>query len=250
MPCLRLSSKTCMLQGRCLLCVALSAKVSCRVANVQQLRIVWLILNSTLVLQGAPGQALTAADMQGMEAFLSAANPRVRALGGTRFNGASQPSPEWQAFGSFCFMIPRLELLEAAGCCLLSCTLAWKPQLGPQDRSLRPLLSHEGSRHSSVPSGCHNLCLRRVELSSEPPSHNSAQGVCQCTFAAGHQLWQAKTCASCLHIVVCARGGAEHSFLIAFFQLASTLRQVRTVLCAYAGASLALMRLCRMHRLV
>ena len=69
-----------------------------------------------------------------MAAFLSLSHPRVRALGGTRFNEASQPSPEWSSFGSFCFMIPRLELLEAAGCCLLSCTLAWKPQLGPQDR--------------------------------------------------------------------------------------------------------------------
>lgn len=78
-----------------------------------------------------------------METFLSAANPRVRALGGTRFDGASQPAPEWQAFGSFCFMIPRLELLEAAGCCLLSCTLAWKPQLGPQDRYALPDKSWE-----------------------------------------------------------------------------------------------------------
>ncbi len=120
-------------------------------------------LTTTLELQGAPGQALTAADMQGMEVFLSAANPRVRALGGTRFNGASQPSPEWQAFGSFCFMIPRLELLEAAGCCLLSCTLAWKPQLDPQDRYLRPLLFREGSRHLPLPSGCPDLCLRRLE---------------------------------------------------------------------------------------
>jgi hypothetical protein len=86
------------------------------------------------MVQGAPGQALTAEDMQCIEAFLSAANARVRALGGTRFNGASQPSPEWQPFGSFYFVIPRLEMLEAAACCLLSCTLAWKPELGPQDR--------------------------------------------------------------------------------------------------------------------
>ena len=92
------------------------------------------LLSMQVLTQGAPGQALSGRDMQSMEAFLSSANPRVRAMGGTRFDGASEPSPEWRPFGSFCFMIPRLELLEAAGCCLLSCTLAWKATLGPEDR--------------------------------------------------------------------------------------------------------------------
>ena len=59
----------------------------------------------------------------------------MRALGGARFDGArSAVAPEWSAFGSYCFLLPRLELLEAAGCCLLSCTLAWRPQLSPAER--------------------------------------------------------------------------------------------------------------------
>ena len=69
-----------------------------------------------------------------MEAFLSSAAPRVRVLGGTRFDGAGAHAPEWAAFGSYCFLLPRLELLEAAGCCLLSCTLAWRESVGPSER--------------------------------------------------------------------------------------------------------------------
>ena len=90
-----------------------------------------MMLSLQVVMQGAPGQALSARDMQGMQAFLSAANPRVRAMGGTRFDGASEPSPEWQAFGSFCFMIPA----GAAGSCrLLPAVMhsGMEAQLGPR----------------------------------------------------------------------------------------------------------------------
>lgn len=90
----------------------------------------------SLVLQGAPGESLDADKLRGMEAFLSADSPRVRLLGGTRFDGSVPPSPEWASFGTYCFLLPRLELLEAAGCCLLSCTIAWMPSCGPSERSV------------------------------------------------------------------------------------------------------------------
>ncbi len=100
----------------------------------QRIGILSSSLTGVAVLQGAPGEPLSAEGLAAMEAFLSAASPRVRLLGGTRFDGCTAPSPEWAAFGSYCFLLPRLELLEAAGCCLLSCTVAWRPACGPAER--------------------------------------------------------------------------------------------------------------------
>lgn len=57
--------------------------------------------------QGGPTEALTPATVQEMSGFLSAAHPRLRVLGGTRFNTVQEPQPEWADFGSYCFMLPR-----------------------------------------------------------------------------------------------------------------------------------------------
>lgn len=84
--------------------------------------------------KGAEGVLLDGAALRGMEAFLSAAAPRVRVLGGTRFDAAAAAAPEWAAFGSYCFLLPRLELLEASGCCLLCCTLAWRESVNASER--------------------------------------------------------------------------------------------------------------------
>ena len=65
--------------------------------------------------------------MRGVQAFLSEGAPRVRALGGARFDPGAAPAAEWAPFGAFCLLLPRLELLEAAPCSLLACTLAWRP---------------------------------------------------------------------------------------------------------------------------
>ncbi|KAK9806829.1 hypothetical protein WJX72_004058 [[Myrmecia] bisecta] len=78
--------------------------------------------------QGAAGQAISEGVVQDVQRFLSPSAPRVRALGGMRFNAEQSPSPEWREFGSYCLMIPRLEFLEADNCDLLSCTLAWSPE--------------------------------------------------------------------------------------------------------------------------
>ena len=97
--------------------------------------------------QGPEGVPLDGLALRRMEAFLSAAAPRVRVLGGTRFDGTGAAAPEWAAFGSYCFLLPRLELLEASGCCLLSCTLAWRESVGPSERcaSACLLASHSQS---------------------------------------------------------------------------------------------------------
>ncbi len=44
-----------------------------------------------------------------------------------RFDPRRAPGPEWEAFGSYCFVLPLLELTEAEDCCLLAVTLAWDP---------------------------------------------------------------------------------------------------------------------------
>lgn len=77
--------------------------------------------------RGAPGQALGEGVVLDMQRFLvgAAAWPRIRAFGGSRFHAEQAPSPEWREFGSYCFLIPRLEFLEASGCCILACTVAW-----------------------------------------------------------------------------------------------------------------------------
>ncbi|KAK9847737.1 hypothetical protein WJX84_001736 [Apatococcus fuscideae] len=80
--------------------------------------------------QGQPGQAVDEALMQDIQSFLDPSSPRLRALGGGRFDQRQSPSREWAEFGSYIFMLPRLELMEAAGCSLLSCTLAWGPPGG------------------------------------------------------------------------------------------------------------------------
>lgn len=122
--------------------------------------------------RGAPGQALDEAVVRDMQRFLaaSAANPRVRAFGGARFNAGQAPASEWAEFGSYCFMIPRWvgaaactrcvhslaparAVLQEGGCCRIAALRvhAWEQQ-GP----LRPA-------HCGLPDGCPPL-LCRLEL--------------------------------------------------------------------------------------
>ena len=82
--------------------------------------------------KGAPGEPLTAEVTAEMQRFLPPASPRLRAFGGSRFNPGQQPAPEWREFGSYCFLIPRLELTEASGCHLLACTVAWDAAHSPE----------------------------------------------------------------------------------------------------------------------
>jgi hypothetical protein len=84
--------------------------------------------------------------VRSIQAFLSAGAPRVRALGGARFDPAAAPAAEWAPFGSFCLLLPRLELLEAATCSLLACTLAWrpKPDKVPQHVATQPAAGRAG----------------------------------------------------------------------------------------------------------
>lgn len=63
--------------------------------------------------QGGSREALTPATVHEMSGFLSTAYPRLRVLGGTRFNTAQEPQPEWAEFGAYCFMLPRSAVVPA-----------------------------------------------------------------------------------------------------------------------------------------
>lgn len=57
--------------------------------------------------KGPAGRQLDGAAMADMRRFLGAAHPRVRVFGGSRFDPGKAPSPEWEEFGSYYFMLPR-----------------------------------------------------------------------------------------------------------------------------------------------
>jgi hypothetical protein len=57
--------------------------------------------------KGRSGQPLDEKAMASMQRFLKTDHPRVRVFGGSRFDPKSHPSPEWEEFGSYCFVLPR-----------------------------------------------------------------------------------------------------------------------------------------------
>lgn len=77
------------------------------------------------VWRGPPGTELGAAAVSSCRRFLSESSPRVRVLGGGRFDPQQAPAPEWASFGSHCFVLPQLEVTEADQVLLLAVTVAW-----------------------------------------------------------------------------------------------------------------------------
>ncbi|KAE9610991.1 hypothetical protein Lal_00033585 [Lupinus albus] len=64
-------------------------------------------------------------DWRSIRRFLSERCPLIRAYGAIRFNAKAKVSSEWQAFGSFYFMIPQVEFNELEGGSMLITTIAW-----------------------------------------------------------------------------------------------------------------------------
>lgn len=56
---------------------------------------------------GGPGAALDADVMRRMQRLLMPGCGRLRVFGGSRFDTQPAPAPEWEAFGSHYFMLPR-----------------------------------------------------------------------------------------------------------------------------------------------
>jgi isochorismate synthase/2-succinyl-5-enolpyruvyl-6-hydroxy-3-cyclohexene-1-carboxylate synthase/2-succinyl-6-hydroxy-2,4-cyclohexadiene-1-carboxylate synthase/O-succinylbenzoate synthase len=49
----------------------------------------------------------------------------IKVLGGSRFDPGGNVDSEWEPFGSFCLLIPRVEFAELNNGCVLACTIAW-----------------------------------------------------------------------------------------------------------------------------
>jgi isochorismate synthase/2-succinyl-5-enolpyruvyl-6-hydroxy-3-cyclohexene-1-carboxylate synthase/2-succinyl-6-hydroxy-2,4-cyclohexadiene-1-carboxylate synthase/O-succinylbenzoate synthase len=75
--------------------------------------------------RGVAGAELGGAAVSSCRRFLSESSPAVRVLGGGRFDPQQAPAPEWASFGSYCFVLPQLEVTEADQVLLLAVTVAW-----------------------------------------------------------------------------------------------------------------------------
>lgn len=103
--------------------------------------------------RGAPGQALDEAVVRNMQRFLaaSAANLRVRAFGGARFNAAQAPAAEWAEFGSYCFLIPRCECV----CCSVNRLRAQLNSLEDNALPVGPVCARWAVESKPVVCPCH-----------------------------------------------------------------------------------------------
>nr|GEV60628.1 isochorismate synthase [Tanacetum cinerariifolium] len=68
-------------------------------------------------------------DWRSIKRFLSKKCPLIRAYGAIRFDALANISSEWEAFGSFYFMIPQVEFNEFEGSSMLVTTIAWDESL-------------------------------------------------------------------------------------------------------------------------
>ncbi|EXB20726.1 Isochorismate synthase [Morus notabilis] len=72
--------------------------------------------------------------------FLSRECPLIRAYGVIRFDARSNMSPEWEAFGSFYFMVPQVEFDEFEHNSMLAATIAWDDALSwPWQKAINEL---------------------------------------------------------------------------------------------------------------
>ncbi|KAK9278946.1 hypothetical protein L1049_028528 [Liquidambar formosana] len=68
-------------------------------------------------------------DWRSIKRFLSKNCPLIRAYGAIRFDARASISSEWEAFGSFYFMVPQVEFDELEGGSMLAITVAWDDAL-------------------------------------------------------------------------------------------------------------------------
>ena len=80
--------------------------------------------------RGGAGVPFGPAQHSALSRLLSPAMPSLRAFGGMRFSSARPQAPEWEAFGAFLFLLPRLELVEGATSAALCCNVVWDAGAG------------------------------------------------------------------------------------------------------------------------
>lgn len=64
-------------------------------------------------------------DWLSIKRFLSKNCPLIRAYGAMRFDAKPNISSEWEAFGSFYFVVPQVEFDELQGSSMIAATVAW-----------------------------------------------------------------------------------------------------------------------------
>lgn len=125
--------------------------------------------------QGEPGQPCDEATMAGMQRFLAPSAPRVRVLGGMRFNAQQRGAPEWEPYGSYCFLLPQLEFTESAGCCLLAVNVAWDARYQQQGASGQQLGSSCAGEGPACAADALEAALRALDA-MQAPATASAPG--------------------------------------------------------------------------
>ncbi len=74
---------------------------------------------------GVHGCSLQADVMSDIKDKTSDEYNRIKCYGGSRFDPGGHVGEEWESFGSFSFLIPRIEFVERGHGCVLACTIAW-----------------------------------------------------------------------------------------------------------------------------
>ncbi|KAK9060998.1 hypothetical protein SSX86_018178 [Deinandra increscens subsp. villosa] len=114
-------------------------------------------------------------DWRSIKRFLSKKCPLIRAYGAIRFDALADISSEWEAFGSFFFMIPQVEFNEFEGSSMLVTTIAW-------DESLSWTF---GKAVHSLQSTIRQVSSSIVKLRKEVPNTS----ILSCTNVPSKKLW-------------------------------------------------------------
>lgn len=69
-------------------------------------------MGATWLWKGEEAEDLSTPTINAMQRFMHASGSDMKVLGGARFDSKSGVSSEWEAFGSFCMVLPALELVR------------------------------------------------------------------------------------------------------------------------------------------
>ena len=88
-------------------------------------------IGSAWVWTGVHGCSLNAEVMKDIKEKTKDEYNRIKCFGGSRFDPGGRVDEEWESFGSFSYVIPRVEFVERGHGCVLACTLAWDEEYCP-----------------------------------------------------------------------------------------------------------------------
>lgn len=97
-------------------------------------------LGAAWMWRGEADEGLGADVLDAVQRFVRPFGRSMRALGGARFDSSSTTAPEWRDFGSYCMLIPAIDLVRplppcihmymyCGTCCSVLCRLQDRPLL-------------------------------------------------------------------------------------------------------------------------